>query len=91
LVRVRIAVAFAILYIHVLARGLADNGGSAFELGVAGLCVTLFSEQILESGFDSFEVSESPGRATFFSCIEDDESIFAIENSVVCVHGFFLL
>jgi hypothetical protein len=87
LVRVRIAVAFAILYIHVLARGLADNGGSAFELGVAGLCVTLFSEQILESVFNGFKVSESPGRATLFSGIEDGESVFAIKNSVVCVHG----
>jgi hypothetical protein len=69
--------------------GLANDCTDVLELGVAGLCITLFSEQILESGFDSFEVSESPGRATFFSCIEDDESIFAIKNSVVCVHGFF--
>jgi hypothetical protein len=67
--------------------GLANDCTDVLELGVAGLCITLFSEQILESGFNGFEVSESPGRATLFSGIEDDESIFAIKNSVVCVHG----
>lgn len=67
--------------------GLAHDCTDALELAIAGLCITLFSEQILEGGFNGFEVSESSGRATLFSGVEDGEGGFAIENGVVCVHG----